>query len=567
MKKSVIGKAVAIIAALAIVVVLGVVLKSATTVDCADCEGIGTIAVHNAETAAWDTETCETCSGSGAVEAGRYYSTFMALVPPLIAIALALITKEVYSSLFIGILAGGLFASNYSAIGTVDYIINDGLISAVSGSAGIFIFLVLLGILVALVNKAGGSAAFGRWAQTHIKTRVGAHIATFVLGVLIFIDDYFNCLTVGSVMRPVTDSHKISRAKLAYLIDATAAPICMIAPISSWAAAVASYTEEGQGIALFVKAIPYNLYSLLTLVFVVVISMMKFDFGPMKKFEKNALNGDLFTVATSEDYSEEEGNSKGKVIDLILPIIVLIAVCVFALVYVGGILSGSNFIDAFSNTDATVGLPWGGLIALVFAIAFLVLRRVITVKDAMQAIPKGFIAMVPAILILTFATALKNMTSLLGAKEYVGALMEGAAAGLENFLPAIIFLVACILAFATGTSWGTFGILIPIVTSIFDPSSTLYIIGMSACLAGAVCGDHCSPISDTTIMSSAGAQCDHVSHVSTQLPYAITVAAVSFVGYILAGFVQNVYVTLAVSAALLIGTLFVIKAVTNKKEA
>jgi len=287
----------------------------------------------------------------------------------------------------------------------------------------------------------------------------------------------------------------------------------------------------------------------------------------MKKFEKNALNGDLFTVATSEDYSEEEGNSKGKVIDLILPIIVLIAVCVFALVYVGGILSGSNFIDAFSNTDATVGLPWGGLIALVFAIAFLVLRRVITVKDAMQAIPKGFIAMVPAILILTFATALKNMTSLLGAKEYVGALMEGAAAGLENFLPAIIFLVACILAFATGTSWGTFGILIPIVTSIFDPSSTLYIIGMSACLAGAVCGDHCSPISDTTIMSSAGAQCDHVSHVSTQLPYAITVAAVSFVGYILAGFVQNVYVTLAVSAALLIGTLFVIKAVTNKKEA
>lgn len=567
MKKSFIAKTIAVVVSLIIVCVLAVLLKTQSTVSCADCEGIGSVAAYSEQTGVWETETCTACSGSGSVEGSPYHSTFMALVPPLIAIALALITKEVYSSLFIGILAGGLFASNYSPLGTVDYIINDGFISAVSGSAGIFIFLVLLGVLVALINKAGGSAAFGRWAKKHIKTRVGAHLATFVLGVLIFIDDYFNCLTVGSVMRPVTDTHKISRVKLAYLIDATAAPICMIAPISSWAAAVASYTEEGQGIALFVRAIPFNLYSLLTLAFIVIISLMKFDYGPMRKFENNALSGDLFTVAASSEADEEEGNSRGKVIDLIVPIIVLIAACVFALVYVGGIFSGDSFITAFSNTDATVGLPWGALIALIFAIIFLVLRRVVSVKEAMEAIPKGFIAMVPAILILTFATALKNMTALLGAKEYVGFIMEGAAAGLSNFLPAIIFVVACILAFATGTSWGTFGILIPIVTSIFEPSSMLYIIGMSACLAGAVCGDHCSPISDTTIMSSAGAQCDHVSHVSTQLPYAITVAAVSFVGYILAGFVQNAYIVLAVSMAILIATLFIIKAVTQKKKA
>ena len=591
MKKGTIVKLIAMVIALAVVVVLGITLKSTATVDCADCEGLGYTLAHCEDCSGYgftfgddgaklDCETCtgtgahaasecEACSATGSVAAdSRYYSTFMALVPPLIAIALALITKEVYSSLFIGILAGGLFATNFSALGTMDAVVNDGLISAVSGTAGIFIFLVLLGVLVALVNKAGGSAAFGRWAQSHIKTRVGAHIATFVLGVLIFIDDYFNCLTVGSVMRPVTDSHKISRAKLAYLIDATAAPICMIAPISSWAAAVSSYAPEGEGIALFVKAIPYNLYSLLTLGFVIIISVMKFDYGPMAKFEKNALAGDLFTVAPSADAKrEEESNPNGKVIDLILPIIVLIGVCVFALVYVGGILSGADFITAFGDTDATVGLPWGALIVLVLTIAFLICRRVITMKDAMEAIPKGFNAMVPAILILTFATALKNMTGLLGADMYVDELMRGAAAGLENFLPAIIFLVACGLAFATGTSWGTFGILIPIVTAIFDPSSTLYIIGMSACLAGAVCGDHCSPISDTTIMSSAGAQCDHVSHVSTQLPYAITVAAISFVGYIIAGFVQNVYITLAVSFAILIGTLFVIKMITSKKQA
>ncbi len=591
MKKGMIGKLIAIVIALAVVVVLGVTLKSTATVDCGECEGVGyTLAScedcsglgftlgedgAKAECAACTgtggnaAAECEACSATGTVAAtSRYYSTFMALVPPLIAIALALITKEVYSSLFIGILAGGLFACNFAPLDTMDAVINNGLIGAVSGTAGIFIFLVILGIMVALINKAGGSAAFGRWAQKHIKGRIGAHIATFILGVLIFIDDYFNCLTVGSVMRPVTDSHRISRAKLAYLIDATAAPICMIAPISSWAAAVSSYAPEGEGIALFVKAIPYNLYSLLTLGFVILISVMQFDYGPMAKFERNALNGDLFTVVPSSESAEhEEGNPKGRVIDLILPIAVLIGVCVFALVYVGGILDGADFITAFSNTDATVGLPWGALIVLVLTIAFLVCRRVITMKDAMEAIPKGFIAMVPAILILTFATALKNMTGLLGADMYVDGLMRGAAAGLQNFLPAIIFLVACGLAFATGTSWGTFGILIPIVTAIFEPTSTLYIIGMSACLAGAVCGDHCSPISDTTIMSSAGAQCDHVSHVSTQLPYAITVAAISFAGYIVAGFVQNVYITLAVSFAIMIVTLLVLKSIYKKKEA
>ncbi len=590
MKKGTLKKVIAIVAALVIVVLLSFVIKGGAMVTCSECEGTGKVIssceICNGVGVAFDDDgntvactackasgsleitTCAGCEGKGQVAANsRYYSTFMALVPPLIAIALALITKEVYSSLFIGILAGGLFASNFSAIGTVDNVVNEGFISAVAGQAGIFIFLVQLGILVALVNKAGGSAAFGRWAESHIKTRVGAHIATFVLGVLIFIDDYFNCLTVGSVMRPVTDSHKISRAKLAYLIDATAAPVCMIAPISSWAAAVASYAEDGQGIALFVKAIPYNLYSLLTLIFVIAISLMKFDYGPMKKFEINALNGDLFTVEDASSTEEEKGNSRGKVIDLILPVIILIIICVFALVYVGGFLDGESFVDAFSNTDATVGLPWGGLIALVFAIIYLVLRKVISIKDAMAAIPKGFIAMVPAILILTFATSLKNMTGLLGAKYYVEGLMESAAAGLENLLPAIIFLVACGLAFATGTSWGTFGILIPIVTSIFEPTSTLYIIGMSACLAGAVCGDHCSPISDTTIMSSAGAQCDHVSHVSTQLPYAITVATVSFAGYIIAGFVQNVYIVLSLCIALMVATLFVIRALTTKKSA
>ena len=504
--------------------------------------------------------------GEGAEAASRMHGTIWALVPPVIAIGLALITKEVYSSLFIGIVIGGLFAADFAPIATVDNIVNEGFIAAVSGMAGIFVFLIILGILVALVNKAGGSYAFGEWAKKNIKTRVGAMLATFLLGVLIFIDDYFNCLTVGSVMRPVTDGHKISRAKLAYLIDATAAPICMIAPISSWAAAVSEFAPEGQGLSLFIKAIPYNFYSILTLVFIIAISLMKFDYGPMKLHELNAVNkGDLYTCGDRVENEPVVQSSKGKVIDLIFPILLLIAFCVFALVYVGGILDGVSFIDAFSATDATAGLPWGGLVALVITIIYMLLRRLMTFKEAMDCIPKGFIAMVPAILILSMATSLKNMTGLLGADVYVSTLMDGAARGLANFLPAIIFLVACFLSFSTGTSWGTFGILIPIVVAVFPENSTILTIGMSACLAGAVCGDHCSPISDTTIMSSAGAQCNHINHVSTQLPYAVTVAAVSFVMYIVAGLVQSIYIVLPVGIALMLVTLFAVKAVTAKK--
>ena len=497
-----------------------------------------------------------------------FNATIWSLLPPVIAIVLALITKEVYSSLFVGILAGALLSTDFKPVMAMDNLLNEGFIAAVSGTAGIFIFLVLLGVLVALINKSGGSAAFGAWAEKNIKSRVGASIATFILGVLIFIDDYFNCLTVGSVMRPVTDRQNISRAKLAYLIDATAAPVCMIAPISSWAAAVASYAPEGQGLALFIKAIPYNFYSLLTFVFIIAITLMKFDYGPMKIHEANALKGDLFTSGKDEieTNEEEKGSAKGKVIDLILPVLTLIVVSVLALIYVGGYFSGASFITAFGDTDATVGLPWGAIIVLALTIIYMVARRVVTFKDAMACIPKGFNAMVPAILILTMATALKNMTGLLGSDAFVEQMMANAA-WLNNFLPAIIFVVACVLAFATGTSWGTFGILIPIVTGIFPEGNELLIIGMSACLAGAVCGDHCSPISDTTIMSSAGAQCNHINHVSTQIPYAVTVAAISFVTYIFAGIVQNVYASLALGVVLTLATLFVIKKVTATKEA
>jgi len=510
------------------------------------------------------------CFAEGEAPTSNYYATIFALLPPLVAIALALITKEVYSSLFIGIVLGGLLYSNWQPVAALDAFLNDGIIAAISSTAGIFMFLVILGIIVALINKAGGSAAFGRWAEVHIKSRIGATIATFILGVLIFIDDYFNCLTVGSVMRPVTDSHKISRAKLAYLIDATAAPICMIAPVSSWAAAVSQFAEGTaySGIELFIRAIPYNFYSLLTFVFVIGLTLMRFDYGPMRKHELNAINNnDLYTCGDRVDATNDEvkSNPKGRVIDLILPVIVLVIVSVIGLIYVGGFFSGADFVSAFGDTDATVGLPWGALIALVVTIIYLIARRVITFKEAMDCVPKGFIAMVPAILILTFATALKNMTGLLGAADYVDALMKSAAAGLANFLPAIIFIVACVLAFATGTSWGTFGILIPIVAAIFEPGSELLIIGMSACLAGAVCGDHCSPISDTTIMSSAGAQCNHINHVSTQLPYAITVAAISFVMYLVAAFIQNAIVLLTIGVVLTVAVLFVLKAIFAKK--
>ena len=510
----------------------------------------------------------------GSETVSRFAGTIWSLVPPVIAIGLALITKEVYSSLFIGIVVGALLASNFSFTGTVDMAVQNGIVAAIKDTAGIFAFLVILGIFVALINMAGGSAAFGRWAQVHIKSKIGAALATFVLGVLIFIDDYFNCLTVGSVMRPVTDTHKVSRAKLAYLIDATAAPICMIALISSWAAAVSIYVEstEYSGLELFVRAIPFNFYSLLTFVFIIALTLMKFDYGPMRIHEVNAREkGDLFTTGESSNKGEEgEFNPNGRVIDLVLPIILLIVLNVIALAYSGGFFDASSscymdFIGAIGDTVATVALPWGSILALIITIIYMICRRIVTFKDAMKCIPKGFVAMVPAILILTFATALKNMTGELNAAGYVKGIMDGAAAGLSNFLPAIIFIVACFLAFATGTSWGTFGILIPIVTNIFEATDPLLFVGISACLAGAVCGDHCSPISDTTIMSSAGAQCDHLNHVSTQLPYSISVAAISFVMFIISGFIPNAFIVLPIGIALTVLFLFVAKLIMKAK--
>ena len=499
------------------------------------------------------------------------YATFWALVPPIVAIALALITKEVYSSLFVGILVGGLFYAGFSFEGTLTHIINDGFISVLSDSwnMGILIFLVILGAMVCLMNKAGGSAAFGRWAQTHIKSRVGAQLATVLLGVVIFIDDYFNCLTVGSVMRPVTDNHKISRAKLAYLIDATAAPVCIIAPISSWAAAVTGFVDGADGLGLFISAIPYNYYTLFTLIFMVAIILLKVDFGSMSLHERNAQEkGDLFTTGRSGYVlAEDDVKGKGSVIDLILPIIILIVSCVLGMIYTGGFFSGAGIVEAFANSDASVGLVIGSSIALLLTIAFYVSRKVLSFHSCMGCLPEGFKALVPAILILSFAWTLKAMTDSLGAAEYVAAVVETYAQGFQAFLPAIIFVIGCLLAFATGTSWGTFGILIPIVVAVFQQTDyTLMIISISACMAGAVCGDHCSPISDTTIMSSAGAQCDHVNHVSTQLPYALTVAGVSFVTYLVAGRVQNAYIPLIFGIVLTIVVLLILRAVTDGKK-
>ncbi|MBE6605939.1 MAG: Na+/H+ antiporter NhaC family protein [Ruminococcaceae bacterium] len=520
---------------------------------------------------------CVSADAEVAEAAGpKLYGTIVSLLPPVIAIALALITKEVYSSLFIGILVGGLMASDFSPIGMIDTALKAGIVSAVEGTAGIFVFLVVLGIIVAIMNKAGGSYAFGKWAEKNIKSKTGALLATFALGVLIFVDDYFNCLTVGSVMRPVTDVHKISRAKLSYIIDATAAPICMIAPISSWAAAVSKYAEDAgvNGLDLFIQAIPYNFYSLLTIVYVIALSIMKFDYGSMRLHEVNARAGDLYTCGEKNESAEVTPSAKGRIYDLVIPIVLLVVICVVGLIYVGGFFGtdawggtdyAGDFIGSFGNTDATIGLPWGGLIALVAIIIYVLARRVLTFKEAMSCIPQGFIAMVPAILILTFATALKNMTGELGATAFVEGVMENTAAGFANFLPAIIFLVACGLAFATGTSWGTFGILIPIVVAIFPIGSELGTIGISACLAGAVCGDHCSPISDTTIMSSAGGQCNHINHVSTQIPYALSVAGISFVMFIISGFVQNVYIVLPLGIILTVAFLFVMKQIMAKK--
>ena len=497
--------------------------------------------------------------------------TFWALVPPIVAIVLALITKEVYSSLFIGIIVGGLFYSNFSFVGTLDHIFTDGLIASLSDpyNVGIIIFLVFLGIIVAMMNKAGGSAAFGEWASNHIKTRVGAQLATVLLGCLIFIDDYFNCLTVGSVMRPVTDRHNISRAKLAYLIDATAAPVCIIAPISSWAAAVSAFAPEGtNGLMLFVRAIPYNYYAIFTIVMMVGITIAKIDYGPMAKHEKNAMNGDIFTVKSVQSSVDQKPVGKGKVIDLLLPVIVLIASCVVGMIYSGGFFDGETFVDAFANSDASVGLVLGSFTALFLTIVFYVVRRVLPFKECMSCISTGFSAMVPAICILALAWTLKGMTDSLGAKDFVAGIVQQSAGSLLNFLPAIVFIIACFMSFATGTSWGTFGILIPICLHVFplESGNPLAIICVSACMAGAVCGDHCSPISDTTIMSSAGAQCDHIAHVSTQLPYAVTAAVVSAITYIIAGLVGNPVISLVIGLVVMIAGILIARNIMAKKE-
>ncbi len=500
----------------------------------------------------------------GAAEPESYfYMTIWSLLPPVIAIGLALITKEVYSSLFVGIVIGGLLYSNFSFEGTLTHVFNDGIVTVLADpyNVGILIFLVILGIMVVLMNKAGGSAAFGRWASSHIKTRAGAQLATIALGVLIFIDDYFNCLTVGSVMRPVSDNSKVSRAKLAYVIDATAAPVCIIAPVSSWAAAVASYVEDGNGLYLFIRTIPFNFYALLTIVMMIFLAFTGMEYGPMAIHEKNAKEkGDIFSGM--KDYANtaaENGNPNGKIIDLILPIAVLIVSCVIGMIYSGRFFEGVNFVDAFSNSDASIGLMLGSSVALIITVIYFLIRRSIKFKEIAESIPEGFKSMVPAILILTFAWSLKAMTDSLGAKEFVETVVKGSAGSFQAFLPAIVFLIGIFLAFATGTSWGTFGILIPITLAVFPLDNPLGVICVSACMAGAVCGDHCSPISDTTIMASAGAQCNHVTHVSTQLPYAMTVAAVSFVCYVIAGFVPNAIIVLPIAIVLMIGTLFGVK--------
>lgn len=507
--------------------------------------------------------------------------TLWSLFPPIIAIGLALITKEVYSSLFVGILSGGIIyaaASGTGFEGTFKAVVQDGLITNLSNAynVGILVFLVVLGIIVVLMNKAGGSRAYGEWAAAHIKGRRGAALSTFFLGVLIFVDDYFNCLTVGSVMRPITDKHNISRSKLAYLIDSTAAPICIIAPISSWAAAVSGTVEGVNGISLFINTIPYNLYAFLTILMVIFISVSDTDYGPMKIHEDNAKNGDIFTTKNNTyEQDAQPVTERGRVIDLILPVAVLIVFCVVGMIYTGGFFSGTDFVTAFANCDAAYGLSLGSISALIVIIAYYMLRRVLKFNECMDSIAAGFKQMVPAILILTFAWTLKTMTNHLEAGAFVSGVVQSATA-LSVLLPVILFVVAIGIAFATGTSWGTFGILIPIVTSVFEAElanvsqtgeiPSMVIICISACLAGAVCGDHCSPISDTTIMASTGAQCDHVNHVSTQLPYALTVAAVCVVGYLLSGFVHNVFIVLGFSVALMLAVLFAIRFFVKRKE-
>lgn len=507
-------------------------------------------------------------------QAGDVTGTAWALMPPIVAITLALLTKEVYSSLFAGIVVGGVLFSGCSFEGTVTHVLEDGFLSVLSdsGNVGILIFLILLGTIVALMNNAGGSAAFGEWAKSHIKTKAGAQLATILLGILIFIDDYFNCLTVGSVMRPVTDGHNVSRAKLAFLIDATAAPVCIISPISSWAAAVCGFVDGEDGMNLFVSAIPYNFYAILMVVLMVGMVLAKVEFGPMELHERNAERGDLFSngsIRVQEDVTEKDGK-KGSVADLVIPIISLVICCVIGMIYTGGFFSGADFVTAFSNSSASVGLSMGSFFGLVITILLYQVRGVLSFRDCMDCLSEGFKAMVPAILILSFAWTLKAMTDSIGCKEFVAGSMKLVAGDLQMFLPAVIFLVGCFLAFATGTSWGTFGILIPIVVAVFEGTNhELMLISISACMAGAVCGDHCSPISDTTIMASAGAQCDHMNHVSTQLPYAVLTAVVSCAAYVLAGFVQSAWIALPiaiVSIVLIILLLRFVQASNRKRE-
>ena len=507
------------------------------------------------------------------------YGTFWSLVPPIVAIGLALITKEVYSSLFIGIVIGGVLYSigspDYNLFeGTVRHVLYDGIIANLADeyNVGILVFLVILGVIVCLMNMSGGSAAFGRWAQKRIKTRIGAQLATVVLGCLIFVDDYFNCLTVGSVMRPITETHKVSKAKLAYLIDATAAPVCIIAPISSWAAAVSGFVGEGEGFRVFISAIPFNYYALLTIFFMIGITLMRIDYGPMRKHEENAiLHGDIYTTPErpyADAEKEVRDDGKGRVIDLVIPVIIIIIFCICGIMYSGGFFHGeANFIDSFANSDAAAGLSFGSLLSLIVIVIYFMFRRTITFREMMDAIPEGFKAMIAAILILTFAWTIKTMTDSLGAAVYVSELVESSAESFMNFLPAIVFLVGCGLAFATGTSWGTFGVLIPIVMAVFENyDAQMEIISISACMAGAVMGDHCSPISDTTIMSSAGAQCYHINHVNTQIPYAVTVAAVSCVCYIIAGFVRNAAISLIIAFALMFCVLLVLRKIFGAEE-
>ena len=502
----------------------------------------------------------ETSSAGGGI-----FGTWWAVFPPLLAIVLALVTKEVYASMFAGIVAGGLLHANFAPGSALAYVVKDGFIASVAkaDNVGILLFLVLLGALVAMMNRTGASGAFGRWAQTHVKSRVGAQVATIVLGLLIFVDDYFNCLTVGSVMRPVTDAKKVSRAKLAYLIDSTAAPICIIAPISSWAAAVAGFAQDAgaeSGFALFVEAIPYNFYAILTIAAMFLFAFMKFDFGPMRRHEAAVVSGEQDPGALGDATESLQRNGRGRVADLVVPVLALVVCCLAGMLYSGGYFGEGRpgIVQAFSDSNASVGLAVGSMAAVVFAAVFYVCRRVISFRDCMDAFPEGFKAMVPAILILCCAWTLKGVTDSLGAKEFIAGLISGPAAGLRNFLPAIIFVVAAALAFSTGTSWATFGILIPIVLAAI-PDSPLTIVAISACMAGAVCGDHCSPISDTTVMASAGARCNHIAHVNTQLPYVLTVAAVSFVAYLVAPFVGSAWAALPIAIALLTATFLIIK--------